>query len=61
MSYFNLFQILALENFANLKLGLLIHKIKNDPANITTIFSGSLSLASEVHSYSTRFATNFDI
>ena len=43
------------------KLALFIHKIKNDSANIPTIFSGSLTLASEVHSYNTRFATNFNI
>ena len=35
--------------------------IKNDPTNIPAIFSGTLTLASEVHRYNTRFATNFNI
>ena len=61
MSYLNLLQILTLDNVYKFKLALFIHKIKNDPANIPTIFSGSLTLASEVHSYNTRFATNFNI
>ena len=61
MSYLNLLQILTLDNVYKFKLALFIHKIKNGPANIPTIFSGSLTLASEVHSYNTRFATNFNI
>ena len=47
--------------FYKFKLALFIHKIKNDPTNIPAIFSGTLTLASEVHSYNTRFATNFNI
>ena len=31
------------------------------PPNIPAIFSGTLTLASEIHSYNTRFATNFNI
>jgi len=61
MPYLNLLQILTLDNIYKFKLALFIHKIKNDPANIPTIFSGSLTLASKVHSYNTRFATNFNI
>ena len=38
-----------------------MHKIKNDPINTPAIFSGTLTLASEVHSYNTRFATNLNI
>ena len=40
---------------------LYIKFINNDPTNIPAIFSGTLTLASEVHSYNTRFATNFNI
>ena len=61
MSYLNLLQILTLDNIYKFKLALFIHKIKNDPTNIPTILSGSLTLASEVHSYNTRFATNSNI
>ena len=61
MSYFYLLQILTLENIYKFKLALFIHKIKNDPTNIPAIFSGTLTLASEVHSYNTRFATNLNI
>ena len=42
-------------------LALFIYKIKNDPTNIPAIFSGTLTLASEVHIYNTRFVTNFNI
>jgi len=61
MSYLNLLQILTLDNIYKFKLALFVHKIKNDPPNISTIFSGSLTLASEVHSYNTRFTINFNI
>ena len=61
MSYLNLLEILTLENIYKFKLTLFIHKIKNDPTNIPAIFSGTLKLASEVHCYNTRFATNFNI
>ena len=60
MSYFNLLEILTLENIYKFKLALFIHKINNDPTNIP-VFSGTLTLAFEVHSYNTRFATNFNI
>ena len=61
MSYLSLLEILTLENIYKFKLALFIHKIKNDPTNIPTIFSGTLKLASEVNRYNTRFATNFNI
>ena len=54
-------RILPLENIYKFKLALFIHKIKNDPTNIPAIFSGALTLASEVHRYNTRFSTNFNI
>ena len=61
MSYFNLLQILTFENIYKFKLALFIHKIKSDLKNIPAIFSGTLALASEIQSYNTRFATNFNI
>jgi len=61
MSYLNLLEILTVDNNYKFKLALFIHKIKNAPANTPAIFSGSLTLASEVHSYNTRSATNFNI
>ena len=61
MSYFNLLQILTLKNIYKFKLALFVHKIKNDPTNIPPIFSGTLKIASEVHRYNVRFATNFNI
>ena len=60
MSYFNILQILTFENIYKFKLALFIHKIKNHPTNIPAIFSGTLTLVSEVHNYNTRFATNFN-
>ena len=57
-SYFNLLQILTLENIYKFKLALFIDKMKSDHTNIPAIFSGTLALASEIHSYNTRFATN---
>ena len=47
--------------YLQIKLAFLKHKIKNDPTNIPAIFSGTLTPASEIHSYNTRFATNFNI
>ena len=61
MSYLNLLEILSLENIYKFKLALFVHKIKNDPTNIPPIFSGTLKIASEVHRYNARFATNFNI
>ena len=45
MSYYNLLEILTLENIYKFKLALFIHKI-NNPTNIPAIFSGTLTLAS---------------
>ena len=33
-----------------------MHRVINDPTNIPVIFSGALTLVSEIHSYNTRFA-----
>ena len=60
VSYFNLLQILTFGNIYKFKLALFIHKSKNHPTNIPAVFSGTLTLVSEVHSYNTRFATNFN-
>ena len=59
MSYFSLLQILTLENIYKFKLALFIHKIKSDPINIPVIFSGTLTLASEIHSYNTSICSNY--
>lgn len=61
MPYFNLLQILTLQNIYKFKFALFIHKIKNDPTNIPAIFSGTLTLAYEIHTHNTRFATYFNI
>ena len=46
MSYYNLLEILTLENIYKFKLALFIHKINNDPTNIPAIFSGTLIVLS---------------
>jgi len=58
---FNFLQIFTLENIYKFKLALFIHEIKSDPTNIPVMFSGALTQASEIHSYNTTFATNFNI
>ena len=50
MPYFNLLEILTIENIYKFKVSLFTHKITN---NATT----SLTLASEVHGYNTRSAS----
>ena len=39
-------------------VALFIHKITNNVTNVPTILKGTLTLASEVHSYNTRFVSN---
>ena len=55
--YFNLLEILTLEKF---KVALFTHKITNNATNVPMIFKGTLTLASEVHSYNIRFVSNLD-
>jgi len=48
-AYFNLLEILTLENIYKFKVALFTHKITNNVTNIPMIFKGMLTLASEVH------------
>ena len=59
-SYYNLLDILKFDNIFKLKVGLFAHNIINDPTGITTIFSGTLPLASDCHSHYTRFVSNLN-
>ena len=59
--YYNLLEILKLENIYKLKIALFTHKITSGQANFPAIFSGTLTLASEVHSYNTRFVTSLNV
>ena len=58
--YYNLLEILKLENIYKLKIALFTHKITSGQANFPAIFSRTLTLASEVHSYNTRFVTSLN-
>ena len=58
--YYNLLEILKLENIYKLKIALFTHKITSGQANFPAIFSRSLTLASEVHSYNTRYVTSLN-
>ena len=60
MPYLNLLGILTLENIYKFKVTLFTHKIINHSTNIPNIFKGTLTLASEVHSYNTRFVSNLN-
>ena len=60
MPYFNLLEILTLENIYKFKVALFTHKITNNATNVPTIFKGAFTLASEVHSYITSFVSNFN-
>ena len=52
--------ILTLENIYKFKVALFTHKMINNTTNIPNIFKGTLTLASEVHSYNTRFVSNLN-
>lgn len=58
--YYNLLDILKLDNIFKLKVALFAHKIINNPTGIPTIFSGTLPLASDFHSHYTRFVSNLN-
>ena len=60
MPYFNLLEILTLENIYKFKVALFMHKITNNATNVPTIFKGTFTLASEVHSYITSFVSNLN-
>ena len=55
MPYFNVLGILTLENIYKFKVALFTHKITNKATNVPWIFKGTLTLASEVHSYNTSY------
>ena len=58
--YYNLLGILNFENVYKLKVALFTHKILKGSTNISTIFHRSLTRASEIHTYNTRFATKLN-
>ena len=58
--YYNLLDILKLDNTFKLKVALFAHKIINNPTGIPAIFSGTLPLASDFHSHYTRFVSNLN-
>ena len=60
MPYFNLLEILTLENIYKFKVALFTHKFTNNATNVPTIFKGTFTLASEVHSYITSFVSNLN-
>ena len=53
--HFNVLEILTLENIYKVKVALLAHKITNKATNAPWICKGTLTLASEVHSYNTSY------
>ena len=56
----NFLGILTLENIYKFIVALFTHKITNNTTNIPNIFKGTLILASEIHSYNTRFVSNLN-
>ena len=57
MPYFRLLELLTLENIYKFKVAIFTHKITNDTSNVSSIFKGTLTQVSEVHSYNTRFVS----
>ena len=60
MPYLNLLEIFILEIIYKFNVALFTHKITNNLTNVPTILKGTLTLASEVHSYNTRFVSNLN-
>ena len=58
--YYNLLGILKFENVYKPNVTLFTHKILNGSTNISTIFHRSLTRASEIHTYNTRFASKLN-
>ena len=58
MPYFNLLESFILENIYIFSVALFTYKITNNVTNVPTILKGTLTLATEVHSYNTRFVSN---
>jgi len=59
-AYYNLLGILKYENVYKFKVTLFTHKILNGSTNVPTIFHGALTRAPEIHTRSTRFASNLN-
>jgi hypothetical protein len=53
--YYNILNILKLDNMFKLKIRIFTYKIINDQSNIPVVFSQTIQLASACHSYNTRF------
>ena len=60
MPYFNLLEILTLENVYKFKVALFFFFFTNNATNVPTIFKGTFTLASEVHSYITSLVSNLN-
>ena len=60
MPYFSLLETFSLENIYKFKVALFTLKITNNATSVPTIFSGTLTIASEDHSYNTRFVSNLN-
>ena len=58
MPYLNVLGTLTLENIYKFKVVFFTHNATNVPT--CTILKGTLTLASEVHSYNTRFVSNLN-
>ena len=52
-----LLEILELNNIYKMKIALFARKIQNDKNSIPAVFSGALTLASEIHCHHTRYAS----
>ena len=60
MPHFNLLEMFTLENIYKFRVALFTLKITNNATSVPPIFSGTLTLASEVQSYNTRFVSNLN-
>ena len=58
--YVNLLEIFVLENIYKFNIALFTNKITDNVTNVSTILKGTLTLASVVHSYNTRFVSNLN-
>jgi hypothetical protein len=56
--YYNILNILKLDNMFKLKIRIFTYNIINDQSNIPVVFSQTIQLASACHWYNTRFADN---
>ena len=61
LPYYQLLDILKLENIAKLKTGILTHKLFNKPMSVPSLFHEFLLPVTNVHSYNTRYAARYNI